>query len=958
MSNAVYRKALTQAWPPGQGHARGALALQLNGPDAWAAPGGSNLASLVTTAGDLLLASATGHVGVNNAQPTCALDVSGAVRASAFRDASGHALITSSTVTWQSASSVTFQDDAGQPLAVGAGGTLTCRYFCLGTLVNAEIAMTVGASGSALGSNAHAWTWSLPVTPAASVTSAVVGQALARSASEGVETGTVWCAADGLSVQVMLPGHAFGVTTDAPFAWAAGNTLSMVLAYEAAAFSLPSYATPVAFQQSGVSSNTLGLGLAPATTLPAGSLVLGGNLGVGGQGAPAYTLDVSGAVRASAFMDANGNSLITPELVAWKSAAATFKDDAGQPLAVGAGGSLTCRYFCLGTLVNAEIAMTVGASGSALGSNAHAWTWSLPVTPAASVTSAVVGQALARSASEGVETGTVWCAADGLSVQVMLPGHAFGVTTDAPFAWAAGNTLTMSLAYEAAAFSLPSYATPATFQQSGVSSNTLGIGIAPASTLPAGSLVLGGNLGVGGLSAPAYAIDVSGAVRASGGVFSTLMGSNVTVLGSLSVAGSFETVNAYETHSSNVVIVNAGTGPALSVTQTSVGAQPVAAFYAGSNVALHVGSGGNVGVGKASTTYALDVSGGVNISGETTFAYPPCTLNAMTGTTNILKSQTVTGQAYGNGTYTATLSAEFSTSVSYLYDNVATDRNVCTPIIYSTSSPFAYGGSTTTNGIAGAWYGMQMPSAILLTGVQITPRQAATYCPAGFVFFGSNDGSTWVTLATFTSVVWPTTAAITFLCSSSTAYTMFRVVVTNMVGNSGGYMCFNKLMWYGTASGNPFTLNVTGNANVTGAFSATSKNFKISHPVRPRCNLYHSCVESPRFDLMYRGLVQLTNGRAVVDIDSECNSTGGMTHGTFASICQNPQLFLQNTTSFNRVIGAIALDRAQLTVRGEDESDSKSVISWMVVAERHDADVKRSCITDGSGALICEHEEQ
>jgi len=75
------------------------------------------------------------------------------------------------------------------------------------------------------------------------------------------------------------------------------------------------------------------------------------------------------------------------------------------------------------------------------------------------------------------------------------------------------------------------------------------------------------------------------------------------------------TVNAEEVVSSNLVVTNYGTGPALSVTQSETGVlgpQAVATFTAGSNVGLVVTSSGNVAVGKGTAAYALDVSGAVS----------------------------------------------------------------------------------------------------------------------------------------------------------------------------------------------------------------------------------------------------------------------------------------------------------------------------------------------------------
>jgi len=112
-------------------------------------------------------------------------------------------------------------------------------------------------------------------------------------------------------------------------------------------------------------------------------------------------------------------------------------------------------------------------------------------------------------------------------------------------------------------------------------------------------------------------------MRISAGTGNVAMTGTLSVAGQLtasnvSVLGTTEIINAYETHSSNVVINNYGTGPALAVMQTETTAQPVAAFYAGSNAALMVTSAGQVGIGKSTAAYALDVSGSVNVSGAIT----------------------------------------------------------------------------------------------------------------------------------------------------------------------------------------------------------------------------------------------------------------------------------------------------------------------------------------------------
>jgi len=91
---------------------------------------------------------------------------------------------------------------------------------------------------------------------------------------------------------------------------------------------------------------------------------------------------------------------------------------------------------------------------------------------------------------------------------------------------------------------------------------------------------------------------------------------------------------------------------------------------------------------------------------------------------------------------------------------------------------------------------------------------------------------------------------------------------------------------------------LAGDFDIGGTASAGVKAFKIDHPLDPYNKiLYHGSIESPRYDLIYRGVVNLKAGKATVHIDAASN----MTTGTFAELCQNAVVTsLQNQNGFAR----------------------------------------------------------
>jgi hypothetical protein len=195
-----------------------------------------------------------------------------------------------------------------------------------------------------------------------------------------------------------------------------------------------------------------------------------------------------------------------------------------------------------------------------------------------------------------------------------------------------------------------------------------------------------------------------------------------------------------------------------------------------------------------------------------------------------------------------------------------------------------------------------------------------------------------------------TTATVT--CSNGNLH-----IDSAALGAAGRGLYLNYFTSGATAAGNGSGILSYGPWTHTGNFTVTggTKSFRIPHPVVPNKDLVHSCIEGPRNDLMYRGTVTLVNGTATVDMNKNSTTTPdcAMTDGTFEALCTNPQFFLQNMSGFDRIRGTMS--GANLVIISENQT-STDVISWMVVAERHDAAMISTDSTNDAGYLVTEHD--
>jgi hypothetical protein len=152
----------------------------------------------------------------------------------------------------------------------------------------------------------------------------------------------------------------------------------------------------------------------------------------------------------------------------------------------------------------------------------------------------------------------------------------------------------------------------------------------------------------------------------------------------------------------------------------------------------------------------------------------------------------------------------------------------------------------------------------------------------------------------------------------------------------------------GTSTTGSKTLEVKGNASITGSLSKGSGSFKIDHPLKPETHyLVHSFIEGPQADNIYRGSVTLIDGQAVVNLDEAAR----MSAGTFAALNCNVQCFTSNETGWAAVCGRV--ESGSLIIDASDPNCADTV-SWMVIGERCDAHIKDTSWTDSDGRVIVE----
>lgn len=141
--------------------------------------------------------------------------------------------------------------------------------------------------------------------------------------------------------------------------------------------------------------------------------------------------------------------------------------------------------------------------------------------------------------------------------------------------------------------------------------------------------------------------------------------------------------------------------------------------------------------------------------------------------------------------------------------------------------------------------------------------------------------------------------------------------ITIRNGNSGNHVTFNPSGAVGIGTTNPSgKLDVVGTLNVSG-----TKNFRMPHPVRQGHDLVHSCIETNRVDLLYRGVAQ---GGETLDLDLYL----GMTQGTLGTLTRDPWIMTSPDVD-------VDLSNYPVVTFGE----TPRPVRWLLMAERADVSI-------------------
>jgi hypothetical protein len=357
---------------------------------------------------------------------------------------------------------------------------------------------------------------------------------------------------------------------------------------------------------------------------------------------------------------------------------------------------------------------------------------------------------------------------------------------------------------------------------------------------------------------------------------------------------------------------------------------------------LFIANGGNVGFGCNNPSYTIDVNGNAHFRSDGGTVLIESTQPTNASTLKIIQCSTGGNGNADQGLVVQTNAGDGTSNIANFYDY--NNGSPVSRVRIRRSGIVSIGNNTCVDGVLTA---SSVCSISYTFGGSIICASQVRIGNHGFNTGYEGDG------------IWGTNATPSFIRGTGYNggfYLGYRDNGSGLYGAAYGFdvsyrdgnntpQDYDAVVMRNSGQGTrPF--RVTSYGNIYG----NTKNFRIKHPI-PSMNdthyLVHTSIEGPQADLIYRGKVQLANGKAEVNIDLASK----MTDGTFELLCQDVQSYTTNESGWSLTKSYVVENILHIEAQDETAND---IISWLVIGERNDDGIKNSAITDENGHVIVE----